>query len=240
MFMALKRAVKIFTVSEYVKQDICNVFRISPKHILLTPNAVAPNFIGLDKSKVPQIMSKYNVQAPYIFYVGNAHPHKNVESLIKAFKIVHTEVPEMTLVLGGNKAFFYERIEAEILKEDYSKFIKFIGFVDDADLPYLYAGSSLFVNPSYREGFGIQILEAFATETKVACSNTSSLPEVGSDFAFYFDPYDANDIARTIIKALSERSEDKIRGGLARVQDYSWEASAKVVFKTIHEISNNL
>ncbi len=98
----------------------------------------------------------------------------------------------------------------------------------------------MFVNPSYREGFGIQVLEAFATGTKVACSNTSSLPEVGSDFAFYFDPYDVKNIADTILKALSDRSQDKISGGLKRVNDYSWKSSANVVFNTINEISNSL
>jgi glycosyltransferase involved in cell wall biosynthesis len=103
-------------------------------------------------------------------------------------------------------------------------------------LPTLLSGSEVFVNPSKYEGFGLQLLEAFSCGTKVACSNKTSLPEVGGDAAYYFDPYDPKDMAKVILEALDDKSGEKIKLGRERVKSYSWEKSARKIlelYKTV-------
>ncbi|MFA6981943.1 MAG: glycosyltransferase family 1 protein [Patescibacteria group bacterium] len=225
LISTVKRACKIFTVSDFVRKDIQNTFGISSDKIILTPNAVDPNFVIRSDEEV---LSRYGIKRPYIFYVGNAHPHKNLETLISAFEIISHRIEDLELVLAGGKRFFYERLE----KECSNKKVKFIGFVEDVDLPALYHFSEAFVNPSMYEGFGIQILEAFACGTKVICSNTTSLPEVGADVAYYFDPRDKEDMAMRIIQALDDKDTSRRERGFGIVKTYSWESSARKILGT--------
>jgi glycosyltransferase involved in cell wall biosynthesis len=224
LFSTVKRACKICTVSEFVRQDIVNTFGVKSEKITTTPNAVTPDFL---KEPSEQAIEKYMVRRPYLFYVGNAHPHKNLEKLIAAFEIVSREIPDLTLVLAGGKKFFYERLENEVQNEK----IQFIGFVDDEDLPSLYYFSEAFVNASMYEGFGIQILEAFVCGTKVICSNATSLPEVGGDAAYYFDPRDKEDMAKNIVFALQDDDISRKEKGYEILKKYSWESSAEKVLK---------
>jgi alpha-1,3-rhamnosyl/mannosyltransferase len=112
--------------------------------------------------------------------------------------------------------------------------VLFIGFIKDEDLPALYSQAEAFVNPSLYEGFGIQILEAFACGTKVICSNTTSLPEIGGDTAFYFDPRNSSDMAQKILASL--KIPHDMNAGFSQVQKFSWEKSAREILQKIQEI----
>lgn len=229
LLVAIFRSYKILTVSNFVKEDIVKTFKVKPSKIIVAPNACSESFYKKTETEIFPVIAKYKIKAPYILYVGNAHPHKNVESLIEAFKIVHEKNPDLQLVLGGKKYFFYERIEDSYSKDAIYEHLNFTGFIDDTDLPYLYSGAKLFVNPSLYEGFGLQLLEAFSCGTKVACSNTTSLPEVGGNAAYYFNPRSISDMAKVILQALNENSEDRVLKGYERVKSYSWRASAKLI-----------
>jgi glycosyltransferase involved in cell wall biosynthesis len=232
MFLTVVRAKKLFTVSFFVKKDLISTYKIDPKKVVLTPCAVSEEFKKVMLGDILPKFQKYSVAQPYLFYVGNAHPHKNLENLIRAFEIVAKKFPDLSLVLGGSKKFFYERLESEWSSKPIFPRIKFIGFVDDPDLPALYSGAAAFINPSMYEGFGIQILEAFACGTKVVCSNTTSLPEIAGDGAFYFDPLSVDDIASKITLALNSDAVDKIDYGYNRIKDFSWEVSAQNILDT--------
>lgn len=229
LFYSAKFAYRIFTVSEHVKEDIVKTLHVKPEKVLITVNAVSENFRPEPDEKVQKVLSKYNVKKPYLFYVGNAHPHKNLERLINAFELVHAERPDLTLVLGGKKNFFYERLQNEVGPREIYKSLIFTDFIDDANLPALYTGAEAFVNPSLEEGFGIQILEAFACGTKVICSNTSSLPEVGGNIAYYFNPGNIHKMAEAILLGLRDENPKRIEAGFERIKDFSWENSAKIV-----------
>ena len=100
----------------------------------------------------------------------------------------------------------------------------------------------MFINPSLYEGFGIQVLEAFACGTKVACSNTTSLPEVGGNVATYFDPRDIDNMSEVICSAIKSGPNKNISAGMDLVKTYSWTKSAQVILNYINnnEISNNI
>lgn len=235
LWYAIKMSRKIFTVSEFVKKDIITDYNVRLEKIVLTPCAAEEIFkpYELDSSA---ILSKYNIKKPYIFYVGNAHPHKNIENLILAFEKVVTKKPDLMLVLGGSKKFFYERLEEEWSTKSVSNKINFTGFIEDSDLPAIYTEAEALVNASLYEGFGIQILEAFSCGTKVVCSNTTSLPEIGGNIAYYFNPKDIESISNAIVVCLNDNSESRRAAGFQRVKEFSWANSAKQVqdvFSTI-------
>lgn len=235
-FVAAFRSRKVFTVSENVKKELSGILKISPKKILVTPCAVDSHFNRRTDSEVREVLKKYNIQYPYLFYVGNAYPHKNLERLIKAFEIVLKSKPDLNLVLGGKKNFFYDRLEQECAKLDVCSHLVFPGFIDDADLPALYSGAEAFVNPSLYEGFGIQTLEAFACGCKVICSNTTSLPEVGGDLASYFNPTDVQSIAQGILTGLNNSSPEFITRAAVHTQNYSWRSSARAILETFKSL----
>lgn len=227
---------KIFTVSNFVKKEIVSAYKVKEEKILITVNSVDPKFRP-SKENLDSIMTKYKISRPYIFYVGNAHPHKNIEGLIQAFELVINKKPELTLVLGGSKKFFYERMEEELKDNPISTKVRFIGFVDDLDLPVLYSGAEALVNASFYEGFGIQVLEAFACGTKVVCSNTTSLPEVGGNIAYYFNPRDIKNMSTEIVNCVEDKDEQRVNAGFERVKKYSWEKSSKIVFDVLNSFN---
>lgn len=233
-YLAVKRSTKIFTVSNYVKDDLIKTFKVNPDKIVLTPNAVDSNFYRRSKEEVSKILKRYEITPPYIFYVGNGCPHKNLTRLINAFEILASDIPDLTLVLGGKMDFNYKKLQDFCSNLKARNRIKFIGYVEEAELPSLYSGAEVYVNPSMYEGFGIQILEAFACGCKVACSDTTSLPEVGEDLADYFDPYNEKDMSRVIKASMLKKSSDFEEKALARVKKYSWRASAQAVLDVLN------
>ena len=106
LVVGLWRSKYIFTVTNYVKNDLIKTFTINPDKILITPCAVDNKFKRLVGDANSSVLEKYGITKPYLFYVGNAHPHKNLEKLIAAFEIVVGKYPDLNLVLGGSKQFF--------------------------------------------------------------------------------------------------------------------------------------
>ena len=234
--VAIKRSRKIFTVSSFVKNDIVKSFRVKPDKIVITPNAAGPDFYRYDESKVVGILTKYGIARPYLFYLGNAYPHKNLDRLIEAFGTLTEDFPNLFLVLAGKDNFFYARLEQESKSLDVYSRLVFTGYVDDNDLPGLYSGAEAFVNPSLYEGFGIQVLEAFSCGCKVVCSNTTSMPEVGGDLGRYFDPYNVKSIADAIKLTLSATPDDFATKARARAAEFSWEFSARAILETLRNV----
>jgi len=119
--------------------------------------------------------------------------------------------------------------------------VRFLGPVPEDDLPALYAGATLFVFPSLYEGFGLPVLEAMACGTPVACSNTSSLPEVVGDAALTFDPADSSAIARAITRVLADAELRQVlrERGLAQAAGFSWERTAAKTLEVYRRAAGN-
>ncbi len=234
---AIKKAEKIITVSNYVKDELIKNWRIDKEKIVVTHEAVEGQLIAraLDctPKKMENVLGKFTVKPPYIFYVGNAHPHKNVEGLIKAFirvKSQESRFKDLQLVLSGQDHYFWE-----IVKKSQESRVKshgdivFTGFITDEELVALYKSAKVFVMPSFEEGFGIPILEAMACGTPVASSNIGALKEVGGDGALYFDPHNSEDMAEKITQVLNSDKLQKelMTKGKERVKQFSWEKLAE-------------
>ncbi|MDI6858528.1 MAG: glycosyltransferase family 1 protein [Dehalococcoidia bacterium] len=226
-----RRADVVIAVSEFTKADLVSFYGIDPEKIVVTSAAPAPHFHPLDdRRRIDAVRREYGIDGPFILYVGNIQPRKNLRRLIEAFAATacESDIPHR-LVIVGKKAWLHSPVLEAARASRLSERITFTGYVPDKDLPALYNAADLFVYPSIFEGFGLPVLEAMSCGTPVITSNTSSLPEVGGDAAVYFDPLDAGDIARAIRAALADpelRSRLSARG-LARAKEFSWAATAR-------------
>jgi glycosyltransferase involved in cell wall biosynthesis len=233
---AVKQAQTIITPSRWVKNDILNHYKVDPQKIKVIYEAADPVYFKKSKKKT-YLAPKY----PYLLYVGNAYPHKNVIQLIKAVAKYNQESKEtLRLVIVTGKNFFYQRLRLQIRKMNLQRVVKIKGFSDDLELRALYRKATAFIIASLFEGFGLPGVEAMAAGTPVLASRRTSLPEVYGAAADYFNPEKENEIIEVIKQTVllsSRKREKKIREGLIHVKQFSWEKAAK---KTIKLYENSL
>ena len=160
IFLAVKRARQILTVSLFTKKDIIRQFRARAEKIIVAYEGVADVLSGGQAESAEKALIKYGVKKPFLLYVGNAYPHKNLEKLIKVFLKLKPEKPDLRLVLVGKDDYFYNRLK--FLSPNESADIIFPGYVPDADLKTFYRQALAYVFPSFYEGFGLPPLEAMA------------------------------------------------------------------------------
>lgn len=226
---ALEKSERVITVSEYVRRELVSKCSVPDGKIVVTREAAEEKIADLARTikgrEVYDVLSKFGVRKPYLFYVGNAHPHKNVESLVRAFLQLKKKYGDLSLVLSGHDHYFWGKLRAE------NNFpgIVYTGYVSETELVALYKSAKVFVMPSLEEGFGIPILEAMACGAPVAASAIASLPEVGGDACAYFDPSDVGDIVKQVDRVLSDKEfgHELVKKGDARWKQFSFRKMAK-------------
>jgi glycosyltransferase involved in cell wall biosynthesis len=178
-----------------------------------------------------EISGKYNLPGKFILYFGTIEPRKNLVGLIKAYETLRDEykVNDYKLVIAGSRGWLDKEIYAVAKKSPYTRDIIFTGFVESSDKIYLYNLASLFVYPSFFEGFGFPPLEAMSSGVPVVCSNTSSFPEVAGEAALMIDPYNFSEIAWAMKEVLGDKNlrENLIQKGLAHAKKFSWDKCAR-------------
>lgn len=221
----ITKAQAILVPSEYVKEDVATTFKVRRSRIQVTNEAADKDFAS------PRInLEKFGIDRPYILYVGNAYPHKNLERLIIAFgKLITEFVLDYQLVIAGKKDDFHKNLEEAVREEGLNERVLFPGYVTDQELAGLYKNASLYTFPSLSEGFGLPPLEAMAHNLPVASSNTTCLPEILGEGALYFDPKDTNDIAKVMLRILTNHklAESLKSKGKKQVNKYNWKKTAK-------------
>lgn len=182
----------IITVSNHSKNDILKFFPIDKEKIFVTPLAADDKYKPLEKDKCRyNIKTKYNINNPFILYIGGFSPRKNVSSLIAAFSKIHKNLDRNydLIIVGSNKD------DLDVLKNlsmdlNIKDNVKFTGFVEEEMLPVFYNACDIFIYPSLYEGFGLPPLESMSCGTPVITSNTSSIPEVVGDGGILINPFD--------------------------------------------------
>jgi glycosyltransferase involved in cell wall biosynthesis len=239
----INNARKIIAVSESTKKDLANLYRVSPAKIAVIRHGTNKAYRVIDRNnpKLLAVQHKYDLPYKFILYLGNIDPRKNISSIIKAYGILREKNPEETiykLVLAGQMDRRSHESVCEAQKSKYIQDIIFIGYVDREDKPYIYNLSSVFVYPSFFEGFGLPILEAMACGKPIICSNSSSLPEVAGKAAIAIDPDRPDEIAQTLSSILSsEKMQDKLRSAsLNQAKRFSWEKCAQETLDLFEKI----
>ena len=227
---AVRKSLKILVPSHFVKQQLVSEWKVKSEKVVITPEAVDAKLTTIGGQMVLP-----KARTPSILYVGNAHPHKNIEELILAFKKVKafSELKDLKLVLVGKENYFWKAILKRFHDDKIIEDIIYTGYVSDERLAALYRNATVYVEPSLEEGFGLPILEAFANSCPVVASDIGSLKEVGEDAAIYFNPHDASDMANKILYVLNNVSVRKalIEKGKKRVKLFSWKKMAEQTLK---------
>jgi len=236
-----QEAEKIIAVSESTRQDLIDLYKIEPKKIKVIYSGVGEEFKKLPDSSFlasqkRNVISKYNLPDKFILYFGTIEPRKNIIGLIKAFEILKEKnngLSQMYLVIAGGRGWLDSDTFKVAGSSKYKKQILFTGFVDSEDKVYLYNLASLFVYPSFFEGFGFPPLEAMACGVPTITSNNSSLPEVVADAALMIDPYNLDEIAWAMEQCLldNELRQKMIKEGAARAKMFSWDKCAEETLK---------
>ncbi|MDO8592975.1 MAG: glycosyltransferase family 1 protein [bacterium] len=240
--LAVRRAKKVLAVSEYTKQDLAKQFKIKPDKIAVTHEGVAelnppaPLLKGGAENNCPPCKGGIGGLKPYLLYVGNAYPHKNLEGFIRGFAKISQSRPDLKLILVGKEDYFYSRLKQ--FSVNFSKNIIFPGYVPDSELAALYRSALAYVFPSFYEGFGLPPLEAMSRGLPVVSSNKTCLPEVLGAAALYFNPDDEADMIDKIKKIINDENlRANLRGrGYEQIKKYSWESCARqtlAVYKNI-------
>lgn len=224
---AINNANRIIAVSKHTKADILENFNTPPEKIAVTYEGVDIGDVALPET-AQTILDKYGIMKPYILYVGNAYPHKNLERLVLAFREVIKKHSGLKLVLAGKEDYFYKRLK-KFSKDSKVSEVVFPGHIEEAHLPIIYREAKLYAFPSLYEGFGLPPLEAMARNIPVVSSNTSCLPEILGSAAYYFDPRGLSEIAEAIEKVLTDNPLRKkiIAAGSEQIRKYSWKKMAQ-------------
>ena len=219
------KAEKVIVPTEYVKDDVAKTFKVKKSKIQVTYEAVEKDFAS------PAVnLEKKGINRPFILYVGNAYPHKNLERMILAFgRLITKYMLDYQLVIAGKKDSFHEGLESAVKDADLEERVVFTGYVTDRELAGLYKNAKLYVFPSLSEGFGLPPLEAMSHELPVASSNATCLPEVLGEAAIYFDPRSISEMAESMLSVLTDEklAKDLIKKGNKQVKKYSWKKTAK-------------
>ena len=175
-----------------------------------------------------KFLSQVVAQGGHVLFVGTIEPRKNLTRLLATFQTLHADGLADGLVIAGRRGWLYDSFFAALERSPAQDAVILPGYVPDADLPAVYAGARVLVLPSLYEGFGLPVLEAMACGTPVACSGTSSLPEVTGDAAFHFDPKHIESITVTLRRLLGDADLRAVlqQRGLQQAADFSWELAA--------------
>jgi glycosyltransferase involved in cell wall biosynthesis len=232
-----KNARRIFTISNFSRDDIIRTYGKDSKDVIATYLGVKQIQDSRFKIKdMEELNKKFGIAKPYVLFVGTLQPRKNIVKLIEAFSLLKEK--DIQLVIVGKKGWLFEEIFQAPEKYGVPDRIKFLDFVGDEDLQSLYKNALCFVLPSLYEGFGLPVLEAMKFGCPTVISDTSSLPEVGGDAAVYFDPQSADDIAEKLGKVISDEKlrEEMIKKGYNQVKKFSWEKTAKETLKVLEDL----
>ena len=232
---AVRCADKIIATSEFTKKDIRETLGTPEEKMVVIYQAPFKKFpisnfqfpINFQNPNDQNILEKYNISKPYILYVGAAYPHKNLETLLKGWKIFEERNEnEYQLVLVGKENYFYRKLINNSTLQHCD--IVYTGFLPDDELETLYNHASLYIFPSLYEGFGLPPLEAMARGVPVASSDSSCLPEILQDAAYYFRPQDERAISDAIQHLLIDKNlrARLIERGQKLCTTYSWNKLA--------------
>jgi glycosyltransferase involved in cell wall biosynthesis len=218
-----RAARRVITISENAAADLAATLALDRAKIDVTPLGFRPPQ-GVVAGELPIALDS----RPVVLCVAAKRSHKNQAALIEAA----ARITEVQLVLAGSSGPY--ELELRALAERLGVEVRFVGWVSEAQLEALYARADVFVLPSLQEGFGLPVLEAMGRGVPVACSNTSSLPEVAGGAALLFDPREPAQIADAIRRLLGDQAlAARLRAaGAERSLRFSWERTARLTLQS--------
>ena len=222
---------KIIAVSESTKKDLIEKYNLPSVAVKIIYSGVSDSVFRSSEGDLKLFKKENNLPDKFILFLGKLEPRKNISGLIEAFNILKNSkgFENLNLVIVGSPGWLYKNIYHEAKNSKHKNNIIFKNYIKDEDRKFYYSLSSVFVYPSFFEGFGFTPLEAMACGTPVVTSFNSSLPEVVGDAGILVDPYNTVDISTAVKNILTDSNLKNllIKKGFERVQNFTWEKCAK-------------
>jgi glycosyltransferase involved in cell wall biosynthesis len=233
--IAIRRAERIVCVSEYTARQLQHEMNVSRDRLAVVAHGVDDVFHPASRDAAKQsVARKFNVESPFVLYVGKLQKIKNVARLIEAFLLFRARHPEVKLVLAGRNLH-----EPSLLpRHQKEQGIVRLGHVGLDDVADLYRAAEMLLFPSLFESFGMPAVEAMRCGTPVVASNAAAIPEVCGDGAYFVDPYSVEDMVNAMEAVYSDPSlrESLIQRGLRQSQQYSWHSAARKTLDVYTEV----
>lgn len=234
--LALQNADHIISISHATKKDLLEIYPA------IHPEKVTVNHLGVylpeKGTALPfeELCKKYSIDLQpesYFLYVGLREGYKNFKIIVELLQKIPKYQNYRFLCVGGED---HSDLSAWLHSNNLQKSFLFLDYLNYEDLSVFYQKTLALIYPSEYEGFGMPVVEAMANSCRVVCSDTSSLPEVGGDAAFYFDPHSIESLDFAITQMLSGKKNDAVEKGMQNNLRFSWDQSAR----NLAEIYNNL
>jgi glycosyltransferase involved in cell wall biosynthesis len=228
-----RRSNRVITISQAAADDVSTMLKIPRERLDVTPLGIALPRLNWAPAASEDIRERLELRdGPLVLCVAAKRAHKNLDGLVRA--MARLPAPRPLLVLPGSPTPYEDELRKLAADLGIVDDVAFPAWISEADLEALYTEAACFVLPSFQEGFGLPVLEAMARGVPVACSNTSSLPEVAGSAALLFDPSDDQAIASQIERLLRDRAlATQLREqGVARCELFTWRRTAELTLES--------
>lgn len=218
---AARRALRVITVSDFSRRELIELAGLAPERLSVVPGGVSPAFRAPPPREIARVGAKLNLsRRPYVLTLATEDQRKNLAALGQTAAALRERGIDLVRA-GDTRPYFSSDPEAQAIRS--------LGYLDDADLPAVYAGAQAFVLPSRYEGFGLTCIEAMAVGTPVVAADRAALPETCGDAALLVDPDDQSALARAVCAAATEPAlRDRLReAGLKRAVLFTWDRAAR-------------
>jgi len=233
-----KKATRLATVSEFSKNDIHHTYRIPLDKIDVVYNGCHDLYRPFSQQEIEAAQKEYADGFPYFLFVGLIHKRKNLDNIFKAFDSYKDGADNnIKLVVVGEKKWWNGDIQDAFEAMKHKGDVIFLGRLSVDELYKITASSVALLYPSFFEGFGIPILEAFNAETPVITSNITSMPEIAGDAALFVNPHSIEQITeamKMIVNDQQLRSTIIAKGRIRRTH-FSWDKTAERLWNTIEK-----
>lgn len=237
---AVKKADWVIAISQSTKNDLMGIYGVPAKKIAVIYEGCEDRLlkVNYNSSDLKIKFASLNISKPYLLFVGTFKQSKNIPNLLRAFSIFlkkRGSQKNFQLVLVGSDYWLDKEISLTLQKLKLEEDVRLLGFVDDDILSMLYKKALMFISPAFNEGFGLTYLEACTFDLPIIASDRGAVKEVLGEAAFYVDPSDPRDIARSIEFVLNNNRvcQEKIRLAKQIIKRFSWYKSASQLYEYI-------
>jgi glycosyltransferase involved in cell wall biosynthesis len=236
----LHRASRVIVPSQSTADDLILRLNAASEKLRVIPSGVDESqFFHIETEAIEDARYRYGLDRPFVLFVGERRPHKNLDGLLKAFAIFRRSIStEYHLVIAGRPYPGYRQPEALAQTLGLVNYVHFLDNVPDSDLPLLYHSADALVLLSCYEGFGLPVLEAMACGTPVVVSNVTSLPEVAGEAGMKVPPDNPEQAAAALLQVIrgGKEREQRIALGRGQAHRFSWDRCARQTLEVYREV----
>lgn len=238
MERSVRQADRIIAVSNHTADDLVNTLGADRSKVRVVYPGLRRQIHRIDAAARRPVLQRHGLDDGYFLYVGSLDPNKKVQTLIDGYARYRRLRGRRSLVIAGHSQFYAEVLRMHCRRLNIEAHVRFLGFVDDADLPALYSGARAVVMPSPLEGFGFPVIESMACETPVIGADAGALPEVIGAAGLLV----AHDQPRAFADALWRIEDDAalharlVELGIARAAEFTWRRASRQTLDTYREV----